>query len=69
MDFQNIKKTPKILDFRGLLFFCDIRLNYRLHNLLDIQHFLHRTKTAPAFFLYTAAVHFVEYAVKFHEFC
>ena len=32
MDFQNIKKTPKTLDFRGLLFFCDIRLNYRLLN-------------------------------------
>ena len=32
MDFQNIRKTPKTLDFRGLLFFCDIRLNYRLLN-------------------------------------
>ncbi len=47
MDFQNIRKTPKTLDFRGLLFFCDIRLNYRLHNdnrrnvLSMIKHAIH----------------------------
>lgn len=33
-DFQNIKKTPKIQDFRGLLLFFDIRLNYLFVNVL-----------------------------------
>nr|DAY71985.1 MAG TPA: hypothetical protein [Caudoviricetes sp.] len=32
MIVSNVKKTPKTLCFRGLLFFSDIRLNYLFEN-------------------------------------
>lgn len=32
--FSEYKKTPKIQDFRGLLLFFDIRLNYLFVNVL-----------------------------------
>ena len=66
MDFQNIKKTPKILDFRGLLLFFDIRLNYRLLNCgarraalrpYFLRSFIRGSRVKnPAFFKYWSVV-------------
>ena len=32
IEFQNIRKSPETLGFRGMPFLCNIRLNYRLHS-------------------------------------